>query len=283
MQESGVKVEYRFLQLILSPVSDDKVTLGLLHWDGTELRVAYSFEPLSTLEKSFRETVKRTVTALMRRASQVSKELLDKPTLNAGLKHVFQVRDGFGASLLWSPIRSLAIESDPLAHFEELRRQVRLAEEPHRRHRWFTANDLRRRVLSTGESLQSMAPEAIKVDHEVGHLQEYISPLSWKNGAWHHVIPFSLDGMDKAEMDSSARDLYGLVQLAIPKSDTPVVLTVLPESARLAKVAEEETAALIRELADRNVEIQRVRRSGRNVELIDLRDRILRDIRHQDK
>jgi hypothetical protein len=278
-----VKIEYRFLQLILSPVADDKVTLGLLHWDGRTLRLASSYEPLAILEPSYRETIRRAVHAIMQRASRVAGDVAQKPTLNIGLKHLFPVREGFGAALFWSPIRSITAEHDAEAHFEELRRQVRLDPPPQHRSRRFTTNDLRKRVLSIGEHIQIKEPERIKVEHEVKHLQEYVSPLSWRNGRWHHVIPFSLDGMTKADMDACARDLYGLVQLAIPKTDVSIVLAVIPESNMLAKAARDETRILLQALPERSVEVQPVERSGRHVELGELEERILRDVRASHK
>jgi len=43
-------IEYRFLQLILSHVAGDRLTLALIHWDGERLRVASSFAPLAQRE-----------------------------------------------------------------------------------------------------------------------------------------------------------------------------------------------------------------------------------------
>lgn len=35
-------VEFRFLQVVVSHIADERVTIGLLHWDGTKMRVSTS-------------------------------------------------------------------------------------------------------------------------------------------------------------------------------------------------------------------------------------------------
>ncbi|MFT3767967.1 MAG: hypothetical protein QM820_21155 [Minicystis sp.] len=114
-------IEYRFLQLILSHVAGDRLTLALLHWDGERLRVAASFASPALRESAQADIVCRTVKAKLARATQQAKQA----TAGLGLKEVVPVREGLGASLYWSPIRT-SLTSDPEAHFQELRESLRL-------------------------------------------------------------------------------------------------------------------------------------------------------------
>jgi len=66
--------------------------------------------------------VRRTVAAKLARAVRQA----EQAPAGLGLKDVVPVREGLGASLYWSPIRTTAT-SDPEAHFQEIRESLRLA------------------------------------------------------------------------------------------------------------------------------------------------------------
>lgn len=125
------QVEFRFLQKIVSHISGDRVTLGLLHWDGQNLRHATSFSHLSFCDASMRDIIKRTVSAKIRAAAKCGREA-EKRGYMFGLKQLVPVREGLGASLYWSPIQSSRTH-DPEAHFEHLKSQIRRRHEAPRR------------------------------------------------------------------------------------------------------------------------------------------------------
>ena len=114
-------IEYRFLQLIRSHITGDRTTLALIHWDGKRLRVASSFAPLSLGGVPQPDVVRRTVQAKLARAAKQA----GAAQSGLGLKDVVPVREGLGASLYWSPIRT-SMASDSEAHFRELCESLRL-------------------------------------------------------------------------------------------------------------------------------------------------------------
>jgi hypothetical protein len=93
----------------------------LIHWDGERLRVASSLAPLALRDVAQEDVVRRTVNAKLARAVLQAAHA----TAGLGLKEVVPVREGLGASLYWSPIRT-SLASDPEAHFQELRESLRL-------------------------------------------------------------------------------------------------------------------------------------------------------------
>jgi hypothetical protein len=117
--------EYRLLQLILSHVSGDRVTLALLHWDGARLRVASSFAPLALRRTAQADVVQRTVRAKLARAVKQA----EQAPAGLGLKDVVPVCEGLGASLYGSPIRA-ALTHDPEARFQDLCDNLRLEAGP---------------------------------------------------------------------------------------------------------------------------------------------------------
>jgi hypothetical protein len=114
-------IEYRFLQLILSHVAGDRLTLALIHWDGERLRVGSSFTSPVLRELAQGDIVGSTVRAKLARAAQQAKQA----PAGVGLKEAVTVREGLGAALYWSPVRA-SLASDPEAHFRELCNTLRL-------------------------------------------------------------------------------------------------------------------------------------------------------------
>ena len=68
------RIEYRFLQIILSHVAGDRVTLGLLHWDGEHMRIASSCASPVVRAHPQAEIVERTVQAKLARAARQAAE-----------------------------------------------------------------------------------------------------------------------------------------------------------------------------------------------------------------
>jgi len=114
-------IEYRFLQIILSHVAGDRLTLALLHWDGERLRVGSSLASPVLRELAQADIVERTVRAKLARAARQA----EQARAGVGLKELVPVREGLGAALYWSPIRA-SLASDPDAHFQQLCKSLRL-------------------------------------------------------------------------------------------------------------------------------------------------------------
>lgn len=266
------KVEFRFLQFIVSHVTGDRVTLGLVHWDGERCRVAQSFTHVDFCGPEQLGLIKQTAKAKLKRA----KRAIDKAARAAakqgghgfllGLASLLVVREGTGAAMYWSPIET-SFTGDPEAHFEMLRVQTRLTDRPKSASGAVTNRDLSHQLLTKLNKLHEAAPNRVLLSNKVQRLQDYTAPVSWKNGLWHHAIPFSLDGADPAGMARRARDLVGLVQLCIPLGDVPVPIIVYPESPALAEAARAEVRIVEEGLADRKVSLMTVGRSDEGLAL----------------
>ena len=246
------QVEFRFLQLLVSHVSGDRVTLGMIHWDGEKLRMSSSFSHLSFCDAVRRDVVKRTVTAKLRRAERQGREAAkrgEKGQSLFGLEDLVRVREGLGSSLYWSPVQKSRTH-DAEAHFESLKAQTRLRPEYQAEPPPITNKLLTNQLLLEGDWLRTQSPERVRLSNKVHRLQTFTAPISWKNGNWHHTLPFSLDGLDEGQMAKRVRELIGTVDLCIPTDDVPVPIVVFPQSAALAEVAKRE-AEIAKECLER--------------------------------
>ncbi len=240
------KVEFRLLQVILSPLSGDKVTLAILHWDGTHLRVASSMAALVACDPEHRDGIRVAAEDIVRQAERTAAHVSKEPMLDVGLAHVFPVREGLGAALYWSPIASLRTAGAE-AHFAELRRELRLDRERAAASKRVSTKGVFRSLIKIGETLkleESMA-SWVRTDHDVKSKLVCRVPLSWKNGAWHRALPVSFDGVVRSEMDRTVEQIYGLIELAIPAQDVPVLVPVLSVERRAAASAKQELKVLV--------------------------------------
>lgn len=127
--EAMNKIEHRLLQLILSPVSGDRLTLALLHWDGRHLRVAYSPAGITALDPKDREGIHIALTEIVRSAAAAARRINAAPPPDLALAHAFPVREGYGAALYWTPVARLAVP-DAAAHFDWMVHELRLDRRP---------------------------------------------------------------------------------------------------------------------------------------------------------
>ena len=276
-----MKVEFRLLQVVLSPVSGDRVTAALVHWDGTNLRVASSPTVLSAIDLAYREGIRTAVEDLVRTAVRRGRELEREQELNVGLAHAFPVREGMGAALYWTPIASRETV-DPSAHFVELRREIRLDREPTHRASRVTERRMFDGIVSLGSKLklEKGAAPWVRTSHEVSYKMKYEVPLSWKNGLWHHAVPFSLDTLDAPAIDEEIRRVYGLVDLSLPTADVAVLVPAMPSAPGANARAERELKVLRLVLkAKRGVDLVVPQTHGRSVDLEPLAKRVRRDLR----
>lgn len=113
-------IEYRYLQVVLSHEADERLTLGLIYWDGSSMRVAYSkvkMRMLLNLCGADYSAIPVGARALLDSAAKVRRR--------GSLSKVYPVREGFGAALYWSPVHK-ARPSDAYLLFRELCRLARL-------------------------------------------------------------------------------------------------------------------------------------------------------------
>jgi hypothetical protein len=119
------KVELRLLQLILSPVSGDRITLALLFWDGARLQLARSID-LGMVAPAHREGIRIAAEDIVSAAEKTARDLAaSAPPPGAGLAQIFPVREGYGAALYWAPVVTVQT-GDAGAYFAELVTELRL-------------------------------------------------------------------------------------------------------------------------------------------------------------
>lgn len=123
------RVEFRFLQVVLSDVADERLSVLLLHWDGGTLRVARGIRKMPRLPCSVGK-LRRDAKAIGREAYKACRRVTDEARME-GLPKIFPVREGHSSSCFpyWSPIVSLEAK-DSKKHFEELRQQFKMKELP---------------------------------------------------------------------------------------------------------------------------------------------------------
>jgi len=113
------RVEFRLVQVVLSHIGDERITVGLVHWDGTTMRVAIGVPRLPRFDnRGSIGAIRSAVKADGRRALRAK-----GPGI---LADVFPVRGGPGSAYpYWTHIR-IGESSLPEAHFEELRQHFQL-------------------------------------------------------------------------------------------------------------------------------------------------------------
>jgi len=247
-----VKVEFRLLQVILSPVSGDRLTVALLHWDGEVLRAASSTHALRALERDHREGLRVAIDEIVRKMERTARHLAEKPVLDIGLAHIYPVREGFGAALYWAPIACVET-MDAAAHFAELRHELRLDREPTARTRRMSYFDLYGQLVAVGHKmrLEKSFQQWVRTDVVVKFDTTYQAPVSWKNGCWHHAVPLSLDGLRPPQMEEVVQQAYGRVELSFPKPDVPVLVPVLSRDSAVEQNGQHEIDILRAKLEPR--------------------------------
>jgi hypothetical protein len=236
-------IEYRFLQIIVNPVSGDRATIALVHWDGGELRVASSFGAApKTVTAAQKAVLKKLVRGIEEQKKEIGGTASQKLPLR--LNDVLPVREGVSSSIEWTRVR-VGKTRDSRKHFDELRALVHLDERVERRERP-TQRKLHEELTELGRELQTRFPKAVVVNVDVqGPVHHYRSPLSWKNGKWHHAVPFEMDELDSKKLAQRSEGIFGKVNMSFdPKVDVPVVVAVLPADPVRAMAARAEADAL---------------------------------------
>jgi hypothetical protein len=102
-------VSFRFLKAITNPITDDSVTVGLLHWDGERLRFAHDSSKVSG------------ISVLARALDSIQEQVNNaKPNYSeTNLQKVFEVSEGDGSLLKWAEVRG-GMTSNSEQNFLEL-------------------------------------------------------------------------------------------------------------------------------------------------------------------
>ena len=110
-----VFVEFQLLQLVVSYVGDERVTLGLLHWDGRTLRTHFDRGRTPPWLAIDRDDLDRTMDAI----ETTVQRWAEQARAGQRLAEVVPVRQGAGSLLVWGPI-STGQTRFPGAQYQEL-------------------------------------------------------------------------------------------------------------------------------------------------------------------
>lgn len=226
---SSRDVEFRLLQLVVSAVADERVTIALLHWDGAQLRFASNSGRLPTNLGPGGEAIRATLRALRNHVAH--RTAGGQGLLDLGVDLVHEVREGRGSMLSWSPIRRGRTSSSE-EHFQRLARelQLRMPFGVSLQQLTDSAPRLSTTLVGLGERLRSTVrePERIRVREVVKGLREYESPLSWRNRIWHHSFPLHLHRDEPEAIVKRVEAVLGRIDVCIPADAAGVVLAVHP-------------------------------------------------------
>lgn len=128
MESNPVRLNYAYqwLQLVVSYLSDERVALGLVFWDGASLRWHLAPERIPAWFDGKRD-IELTVDALrttLGRATAMA-------TPGAELRQVVALRPGDGSALVWSDIRR-GVTKVPESTFRQLLHDTYLVRRPSR-------------------------------------------------------------------------------------------------------------------------------------------------------
>lgn len=273
-------VEFRLLQVLGSVVGNERRTVALVHWDGKQLRFAWN--RLDVPESTDRDPndVRRVISGVRLEVERVSDSQL---LLNVdSLQSLLKVPEGDLGALSWTPIH-VGYTIDPQAHFAELVSDLRLTVPGESTARKAPRLGPESQLMALGEQILSEVGHAaralVHIHEGVVDLSKYTSPLSWKNGKWHHSVPISMGRAPVDRVGNKFQHALGVIAAAIPTDEVGVIVVFYP--ADKPEVAERLASAedFVRDKFPDRVDCERVPLSEPNrPELGKLKERIKRDI-----
>jgi hypothetical protein len=211
-------VSFRFLHAVTNALTDDQVTVGVLQWDGEQLRFASDSRKVTA--DHGRATLGRALSAIR---AQIPRQVPGQTALFEDIRDAFPVPEGEGSLLRWGEVRR-GFATDPERQFYDLVQLAELADEasaPHVGRREITST-----LAALGESLVAKYGERVRVNTNVRNHFDFSSPLSWQNHAWHHTIPVKTDVRSASDLRTTICEVLGLVESAIPRADGAVLAYV---------------------------------------------------------
>lgn len=274
---SSSDVEFRLLYLIVNSISEERRAVGLIHWTAGHLRAAWkptAFGWLGAASADLRAALQvalRPAVRAMRRS---------KNALPLGLDASVGVVEGAGGMLEWGPLRR-ASTSHPLEHFQFIMRELGLREltRAHLAEREPRIVRLDMRLVEAGRRIRDVVsePQRVEIQKSVRALREYTSPLSWKNGVWHHSVPVNCTEVKDSDVADRFERALGLIDTSIPDSDVSIICVAV----RASKPMFSELLRVQQFLTNRfhgQVDLVVTPTNGEKISFDDLETRVRRDI-----
>lgn len=109
-----VKIEYRLLHLVLSSRGDERIVVGVVHWDGFRVRHAWGIHRVPPSMAHIKDDIRACLDALRKKIGVCA-----NGSGVARLDDVFGTRLGDSGLLDWGALR-VARTYNAKAHFDEL-------------------------------------------------------------------------------------------------------------------------------------------------------------------
>jgi hypothetical protein len=269
-------VEFRYLQVVTNHLSGDRVTVGLAHWDGRELRFASSLAGIRRYDLF--SDIARSVKGIrykISRAAHQSRRGYVAALFEETLSDILPGHVLAGDSLIWSDTRR-GTTNDPGSHFAELAGKLSLIPA--------TDDVPRLSMASIHDALEELArdfdtyPDLVRASVPLHDHYAYTSPVSWMNGRWNHAVPLNLDVANRAELESRIRNILARVITAIPENDAPVLVAALPTVRSPSAPNVEKEAEYARAKIGPLARLAYVRGAGRVIDVAPVREMITADI-----
>lgn len=222
------RVDYRFLRAVTNPVTGDEVTIGVLHWDGQDLRFAHA---LRAVPQELKGEVRRVLNLIDERVTQTPRGQSD--LFKQDLARLFPVAEGRGSVIHWGkPVSGLS--SSGAVHFSQLVDAAGLQATLREDH--VSKNTLHHWMHDVAIRLHELAPERVQLNsRSPGHIP-FPSPIAWKNGVWNFALPWSFDS-NKC-LEDQVRSLVGQLTTGLDQNSHAAVVFFAPAETR-AKVLQE--------------------------------------------
>lgn len=225
-------VEFRMLQLVTNQIGDERQTVALIHWDGSQFRLAWNPHTITSAPYALRNDLSTVVDGILKTARSLASN--PRPQLPNRIDAICPVREGRDGLIFWSP-KNVGMTSNGLAHFGELVRMLGLrvhGERKTKHHDSGSRRDLNRWLSSMGDRIKAAmgGTERIQTGMHVHGLKEYNSPLSWQNGQWHHSFPVNLSTASSGSFVDRFQKELGRINVSVPSNDVGVMLAVYKSS-----------------------------------------------------
>lgn len=241
------RVDYRFLRAVTNPVTGDEATIGVLHWDGVDLRFA---DALRSVPQDLRGEVNRVLTSVKDRVSQLPRGQRD--LLKQNLAELFPVPEGRGSLVHWGkPVSGLCSSGED--HFAQLVSAAGLETSAKDSH--VSKSTVRSWIADAAHRLHDLAPEWVQLDRSSpGHIP-FEAPVAWKNGVWNFALPWSFDS--NKGLEDQIRDLVGQLTTGLDDQARGAVIFFAPDDSR-DKVLRELSYVEQRVLGTRTSELRQL-------------------------
>ena len=179
---------------------------------------------------------------------------LEAPALGLALDDYAPVPVGETGLVSWGVLRK-GESGNPETHFKQLVSALGLAHEHTMRDK-----GVEPQFLSFAEGLAASInqPGVLHTRHRLYGLTDYESPLSWKNGRWHHTFPVAISAGKSGKVGSRVQKTLGRIDACVPRDELGVIVAVHDENDPALNESLARAEEYIRKTLEGRVETMRV-------------------------